>query len=107
MRVSNPAYLDGIGVLALEPGIAGESGDGSNGVRIEILLEETRLTRHREGNDFAPILVMQLVQASDFAGRHIESQFRHEGETTLWIGAVVATQVVYLFVLRRILEVPH
>lgn len=65
------------------------------GIRIEILLEEFRLSWHRHCDDLTQSAVVEAIEARNFASANVAAALRHQSNTTLWIWCLEGVDVMH------------
>jgi hypothetical protein len=102
-------YLKGnqtrIFVLSTDPLLSCDCSLVRQGIRIEILLEEFRLSRHRHRDDLTQTAVVETIKARNFASAHVTATLGHQSNTTLWIWRLEGVDVVHKRWLGRDLKV--
>lgn len=99
-------YKNWICICTRPPVISGESWHISQGVRVEIFLEELRFTWHYERNHLTETVVVDPVKSGNFARRDITASFRNHSNASLRIRGLEGIDVVDEWWLGSDLKVP-
>jgi hypothetical protein len=96
-----------LGVGARPPVVGGDGRDVGQRVRVQVFLEELRLSWHNKRNHLAEAIVVQPIKSSDFAGGNVHASLAHHTDASLGIRCLEGVDVVHERRLGRDLEVAN